>query len=66
MEKTPRKNQKQYPKDPPVSFYLGKGEIRERRIAMLVDLAEQLADGKPTRLLQDIADGKIKLVKEPA
>lgn len=61
MEKTSRKNQKQYPKDPPVSVYLGKGEDKERRAATVKHLANQYADGSLSALIQKIADGELEV-----
>jgi hypothetical protein len=68
---TKRPNQKQYPKQPPVSFYLGDKATAPRRMENLKQLALEhvgtTRNNKPavSDLLQAIADGKIRLVKAP-
>lgn len=50
-------------KPPPVSFYLGDKESRDRRVASLERIAEQFGTTRSV-LLQQIADGEL-IVSRP-
>jgi hypothetical protein len=59
-----RANQKQYPKEAPLSFYLGKGEEKKRRVARLKEYVEKYGEDKLSVLMKKIGDGEL-VIKEP-
>ncbi len=52
------------PRPPTLSFYLGKGDKREERIAKLNTIAEQFNMSR-SELLQKIADGDLLVIRKP-
>lgn len=60
MSDNQKPKQKQYPKEPPVPFYLGTKADKERRLARLTAMADARGIKRST-LLQLIADGIIPL-----
>ena len=48
-----------------LTVYLGKIDVRQERRSRLQNIADEFSDGKISKLIQEIADGKL-LVKPPS